>query len=117
VCTENVDTNILLMQEARASKGVVLGSPARRIDHRGRRLRVEMADGAVTADAAIIALPSALLADETLSFEGCWPQNGPRPRFRFWRTPEAMTRSERSGHPVVHCRPGTRSRCPPDRQK
>jgi monoamine oxidase len=47
---------------------VVLGSPARRIDHRGHRLRVEMADGAVTADATIIALPSALLADETLSF-------------------------------------------------
>jgi hypothetical protein len=36
---------------------VVLGSPARRIDDRGRRLRVEMADGAVTADAASCAAP------------------------------------------------------------
>ena len=34
---------------------VVLGSPARRIDHRGRRLRVEMADGAVTAAASYAA--------------------------------------------------------------
>jgi monoamine oxidase len=47
---------------------VVFGSPARRIDHSGRRLRVDIADGTVTADAAIITLPSALLAEETLSF-------------------------------------------------
>jgi monoamine oxidase len=47
---------------------VVFGSPARRIDHSGRRLRVDMAEGTVSADAAIITLPSALLAEETLSF-------------------------------------------------
>ena len=46
---------------------VLLGSPAQRIDHRGHRLRVDMADGTVTAEAVIITLPSALLADETLS--------------------------------------------------
>ena len=47
---------------------VVFGSPARHIDHSGRRLRVAIADGTVTADAAIITLPSALLANERLSF-------------------------------------------------
>jgi hypothetical protein len=40
---------------------VVLDSPARRIDHSRRRLHVATADGAVTADAAIVTLPSALL--------------------------------------------------------
>jgi len=47
---------------------VVLCSPAQRIDHSGRRLRVEMGEGTLTAEAPIITLPSALLADETLSF-------------------------------------------------
>jgi monoamine oxidase len=47
---------------------VVLGCPVRRIDHGGSRLRVETADGTITADAAIITLPSALLAQETLAF-------------------------------------------------
>jgi monoamine oxidase len=47
---------------------VVLGCLARRIDHTGRRLRVETADGTITADAAIITLPSVLLAEETLAF-------------------------------------------------
>ena len=46
---------------------VVLGCPVRRIDHSGRRLRVETADGTITADAAIITLPSSLLAEETLA--------------------------------------------------
>jgi monoamine oxidase len=57
-----------------SSLRAVLGAPARRIDHRGRRLRVEMADGAITADAAIVTLPSALLADETLSFIPLLPE-------------------------------------------
>ncbi len=47
---------------------VVLGCPVRRIDHGGRRLRVETADGTITADAAIVTLPSTLLAEETLRF-------------------------------------------------
>ena len=52
----------------------MLGSPARRIDHGGRRLRVETGEGTLTAEAAIITLPSALLADETLSFDPPLPQ-------------------------------------------
>jgi len=53
---------------------VVLGSPAQHIDHSGRRLRVNMANGRVTAEAVIITVPSALLADETLSFTPPLPE-------------------------------------------
>ena len=45
-----------------------LGCPVRRIDHSGRRLRLETANGTITADAAIITLPSSLLAQEELLF-------------------------------------------------
>jgi monoamine oxidase len=47
---------------------VVLGCPVQRIDHSGRRLRVETAGGTITADAAIVTLPSGLLAAEELRF-------------------------------------------------
>jgi monoamine oxidase len=53
---------------------VVLGRPVRRIDRRGRRLRVETADGAITADAAIVAVPSASLAEEKLPFTPVLPE-------------------------------------------
>jgi monoamine oxidase len=51
-----------------ASLPVVLDCPVHRIDHAGRRLRVETADGTIMADAAIITLPSGLLAAESLRF-------------------------------------------------
>jgi monoamine oxidase len=47
---------------------VALDCPVRRIDHGGRRLRLETANGTVTADAAIITLPSNVLAEEALVF-------------------------------------------------
>ena len=47
---------------------VMLGRPVRRVDHRGRRLKVETTNGPIAADAAIITVPSALLAEETLRF-------------------------------------------------
>ena len=47
---------------------VVLGCAVLRIDHSGRRLRVETAAGTITADAAIVTLPSGLLAEEKLRF-------------------------------------------------
>ena len=53
---------------------VVLGRPAQRIDHSGRRLRVETADGAITAEAAIVTVPSALLAGEKLVFTPVLPE-------------------------------------------
>ena len=47
---------------------VMLGCPVRRIDHRGRRLRVETTNGAIAAEAAIMTVPSALLAEERIRF-------------------------------------------------
>jgi monoamine oxidase len=43
---------------------VALGCPVLRIDHGGRRLRIETAQGAITADQAIVTVPTAILADE-----------------------------------------------------
>jgi hypothetical protein len=53
---------------------VVLASPAQRIDHSARRLRVDMEEGTVTADAVIVTVPSRLLADDTLSFSPPLPE-------------------------------------------
>ena len=53
---------------------VVLDCPVRRIDHSGRRLKLETANGAITADAAIITLPSSLLAEEKLLFTPALPK-------------------------------------------
>jgi len=53
---------------------VVLDCPVRCIDHSERRLRVETANGTITADAAIITLPSALLAEGTLAFTPALPE-------------------------------------------
>jgi monoamine oxidase len=51
----------------------MLGCPVLRIDHRGHRLRVETAKGAIVSDAAIITLPSSLLAEEKLLFTPALP--------------------------------------------
>jgi monoamine oxidase len=43
-----------------------LDCPVLRIDHSGKRLRIETAKGVVTADRAVVTLPTALLADAAL---------------------------------------------------
>jgi monoamine oxidase len=52
---------------------VVLGAPVRRIDHSGRKLRVETPDGTITADAAIVTVPTDVLAEEGLRFTPALP--------------------------------------------
>jgi monoamine oxidase len=52
-----------LMAACGARLTIALGCPVQRIDHSGARLRIETRHGAITADQAIIALPSAILAD------------------------------------------------------
>ncbi len=47
---------------------IALSTPVRRIDHRGRRLRIETDRGPVVADAVILTLPSSLLAADTVAF-------------------------------------------------
>ena len=47
---------------------VMFGCKVRQIDHSGRRLRVETSNGAITADAIIMTLPSTVLAEDELLF-------------------------------------------------
>ncbi len=51
-----------------------LDCPVHRLDHRGNRLRIETAKGVITADFAIVAVPSAILADEQMTFTPALPQ-------------------------------------------
>jgi monoamine oxidase len=53
---------------------VTLGQAVRLIDRSGRRLRVETAAGAITADIAIVTVSSALLAEEKLLFRPALPE-------------------------------------------
>jgi len=41
----------------------ILDCPVQRIDHRGKRLRIEIPRGAIVADQAIVTLPTSILAD------------------------------------------------------
>jgi monoamine oxidase len=52
---------------------VMLDCPVRGIDHRGKRLRVETNKGAIAADQVIVAIPSAVLAAEHVSFKPALP--------------------------------------------
>jgi monoamine oxidase len=47
--------------------------PVRKIDHRGQRLRVETDNGAISADCAIVTVPSAVLAAEAITFTPALP--------------------------------------------
>ncbi|MBI4365397.1 MAG: FAD-dependent oxidoreductase [Deltaproteobacteria bacterium] len=52
---------------------VLLDCPVLQIDHRGRRLKIETAKGAITADRAIVTLPTAVLADKEFLFTPALP--------------------------------------------
>jgi monoamine oxidase len=45
---------------------VAFDCPVRRIDHHGKRLKIETAKGAIVADQAIVTLPTTVLAEESL---------------------------------------------------
>jgi monoamine oxidase len=47
--------------------------PVRRIDHSGRKLRIETDKGAITADQGIVTVPSAVLATEAIAFTPSLP--------------------------------------------
>jgi monoamine oxidase len=53
---------------------IMLGRPVRLIDRSGRRLRVETAGGAITADSVIVTVPSGLLAEGRLLFTPPLPE-------------------------------------------
>jgi monoamine oxidase len=53
---------------------VVLDCPVLQIDHSGRRLKIETANGVITANQAIITLPSAIFADKEFLFTPALPE-------------------------------------------
>ena len=53
---------------------VALDCPVRRIDHAGRRLKIETAKGVVTAEQAIVTLPSAIIAETEDLFAPALPE-------------------------------------------
>ena len=60
-----------------ASVPAVLDCPVSCIDHSGTRLAIETGRGTITADRAIVTVPSALLAQEALCFRPALPDKGP----------------------------------------
>ena len=52
---------------------VLLDCPVQQIDHSGRRLKIETAKGTITADRAIVTLPSAVLAEKAFLFAPALP--------------------------------------------
>jgi monoamine oxidase len=57
-----------------ASLNAIFDCPVLQIDHRGRRLKIETAKGVITADRAIITLPSAVIADKEFLFAPALPE-------------------------------------------
>jgi monoamine oxidase len=53
---------------------VVLNSPVRRIDHSGKRLKIETASGVITADQAIVTLPTNVIAGNEKLFLPALPE-------------------------------------------
>jgi monoamine oxidase len=53
---------------------VMLDCPVLQIDHQGRRLKIETPKGTITADQAIVTLPTAILADKEFLFVPALPE-------------------------------------------
>ena len=53
---------------------LALDCPVLQIDHSGRRLKIETAKGVITADQAIVTLPSAVIADKEFLFTPALPE-------------------------------------------
>jgi monoamine oxidase len=105
---------------------VILGCPVRLIDRGGRRLRVETTNGAITADAAIVTVPSGLLAEEKILFTPPLPEKAEAAAGlplgladklflslseadEFDKDSRLFGRTDRSGTGVYHFRPFGRS--------
>ena len=53
---------------------LALDCPVRSIDHSGKRMRIETARGVITADQAIVTLPSTILAETSVAFTPALPE-------------------------------------------
>ena len=101
---------------------VMFDCAVQRIDHSGKRLRIETANGTIKADQAIVTIPSTLLAEERLLFTPALPEK-PRPPQAYhsvlptncssrWRMPSnsktdtrLFGRIDRAGTGAYHFRP------------
>ena len=63
-----------VIREYGAGLPVELDCPVRAVDHCGKRLRIETAKGAITADRAVIAVPTSILAAEQIAFTPAVPE-------------------------------------------
>jgi len=63
-----------IIRDYGAGLPVALDCLVQRVDHGNKRLRIETTKGAITADRAIVAVPSTILADEQILFTPALPQ-------------------------------------------
>ncbi len=63
-----------LISDYGANLPAMLDCAVHAIDHRGKRLRIETAKGAIAADQVIVTIPSALLAAERVAFAPALPE-------------------------------------------
>ena len=63
-----------VIREHAAGVPVELECAVRRVDHSGKRLRIETAKGVFTADRAIVSVPTTILAAEEIEFTPALPQ-------------------------------------------
>ena len=101
---------------------VMLGCPVRLIDRRGKRLKIETSNGAITANAAIVTVPTPVLAEEKIVFIPPLPEKTEAARGlplgladklflslsdaeEFNKESRLFGRTDRSGTGVYHFRP------------
>ena len=63
-----------VIRQHAAGVPAALECPVHRIDHSGKRLRIETAKGVITADRAIVAVPTTILSGEHLVFTPALPR-------------------------------------------
>ena len=106
-----------------AGLAAILDCPVSRIDHGGRQIRVEASKGTFTADAIVVCVPSALLAEESssvLAAAAAKSRSGVRPaprprrqavsfaastRRNSRRTAASSARTDRTATGAYHFRP------------
>jgi monoamine oxidase len=63
-----------LIADSGAGLPAMLDCVVRTVDHRGKRLRIDTAQGVIAADQVIVTIPSALIAAEQLAFAPALPE-------------------------------------------
>ena len=105
-----------------AELSAALDSPVLQIDRHGKRLKIETAKGVITADQAIVTLPSAILAEKEFLFAPALPEKTEAARNlplglndklflsleradEFDKDSRIVGRTDRTGTAIYHLRP------------